>query len=231
MFRWWPSQREGISFWCPCLHVGYVDISSIEKSLDSPVTYIVETVNLLHIYYILHSYYILNIYYTITIWSKRKQTWKNLILKGHKIGLIKAVGDAWMLGWDNPVTHAFNRFFLLHIWGHHLLLLNQIDSLSWSVHLHPWVVVRAVHLLLLYFAFAVGFGEKAELGALVTLGCLKNSIALLVSLRKPWRRRFNALLCHFSKVCSTYIQYLLRNDNKFNAQNGWKWNINIWQTT
>ena len=91
--------------------------------------------------------------------------------------------------------------------------------------------MRIALLFQLYFAFAVGFGEKAELGALVTLGCLKNSIALLVSLRKPWRRRFNALLCHFSKVCSTYIQYLLRNDNKFNAQNGWKWNINIWQTT
>ena len=46
-------------------------ISSLEKSLETPVTYIVETVNLLHIYYILHSYYILNIfkyiYYTITI--------------------------------------------------------------------------------------------------------------------------------------------------------------------
>ena len=209
-FRWWPSQREGISFWCPCLHVGYVDdISSLEKSLETPVTYIVET-HLLQFTQLLHFTQFLHLY------------------------SLEAVRYAWMLGWRNPesghqIFHAFIHFFLLHIWGHHLLLLNQIDSFSyWSVHLHPWVVVRAVHLLLLYFAFAVSFGEKAELAdfpfpdALVTLGCLKNSIALLVSLRKPWRRRFNALLCHFSKVCTTYIQYLLRNDNKFNAQNGWK---------
>ena len=143
--------------------------------------------------------------------------------------------------------------------------------------------MRIALLFQLYFAFAVGFGEKAELGdfpfpdALVTLGCLTlldwvsfdQIEGLLFSMvdpeprviicsgplppklhcpprqpspppsavcpryprfhlfshlgsRKPWRRRFNALLCHFSKVCSTYIQYLLRNDNKFNAQNGWK---------
>ena len=75
--------------------------------------------------------------------------------------------------------------------------------------------MRIALLFQLYFAFAVGFGEKAELGdfpfpdALVTLGCLKNSIALLVSLLLLLLQGFSSSTCKLqpSMLLNTALQY------------------------